>query len=78
MSESKASFIIGVGCWLLGASVLVYGYSSIVVSSITLPNQMPAVNTLEDVAAHPDVSLIIRTDTYIGIVINLVKVCSFF
>lgn len=72
MSESNVPFLVGVGSWLLAASVLVYGYSSIVVSSITLPNQMPTVNSLEDVVSHPDVSLIVRTDTYIGSLVNTV------
>lgn len=49
-----------------------YGYSSIVVSSITLPKQLPAVDSLEDVVAHPEISLIIRTDTAIGHDINSV------
>lgn len=73
LSESKVPFIVGVGSWLLAASVLVYGYSSIVVSSITLPNQMPTVNSFEDVVSHPDISLIIRTDTFIGSLINTVS-----
>lgn len=80
LSESKTSFMIAVTGWLLAASVLVYSYSSIVVSSITLPRQMPAVNSFEDVVTHPDVSLIVRTDTAIGNVINSVgprTVCCF-
>ena len=72
-ASNNNAFLIGVGCWLLAASVLVYGYSSVVVSSITLPIQMPTVNTFEDVVAHPDISLIVRTDTYIGSLVNTVK-----
>lgn len=33
---------------------------------------MPTVNSLEDVVSHPDVSLIVRTDTYIGSLVNTV------
>lgn len=73
MTQTKASILTAVGCWLLGAAVLVYGYSSVLVSSITIPKQMPSINTLEDVLSHPDISLIIRTDTYIGDAINIVN-----
>lgn len=73
LNETQSSFLIAAGCWLLGASILVYGYCSLVVSAITLPIKLPSVNTFEDVLAHPDISLILRTDTYLGNAINMVE-----
>lgn len=62
------SFAICVGCWLLGASVIVYGYSSIVVSSLTVAKALKTVNSLEDFLApeHKDVLLLLRTDQFVG------------
>ena len=60
------SFRILVGCWLLATSVLVYGYSSIVVSALTVPKLKPAINTFEDLAANSDVGLILRGDMVVG------------
>lgn len=60
------SFLICVTFWQIGASILVYSYSCIVVSSITVPTMKPAINSFEDVVASPEVSLLIRTDVVIG------------
>ncbi len=50
----------------MGAMVLVNSYSSIVISSLTVPKMMPPIETLEDLAASKDVQIIVRHDTLIG------------
>jgi len=50
----------------LGAMVLVNSYSSIVISSLTVPKMVPPIETMEDLAASKDVEIIIRHDTLIG------------
>ncbi|XP_057374712.1 ionotropic receptor 93a-like [Daphnia carinata] len=62
----RHSFRILVGFWLLGAMVLVNSYAGIVISSLTVPKMKPPIETLEDLAASKDVSLIIRHDVSIG------------
>ena len=60
------SFRILVGFWLLAALVLVNSYSSIVVSSLTVPKMKPAINSFEDLAASKEVSLVLRKDIVIS------------
>ncbi|KAI9556275.1 hypothetical protein GHT06_018849 [Daphnia sinensis] len=63
---SRHSFRILVGCWLLGAMVLVNSYAGIVISSLTVPKMKPPIETLEDLASSEDVGLIIRHDVLMG------------
>ena len=64
--HNQHSFRILIGGWLLAAMVLVNSYSSIVVSSLTLPKMKAAVNSFEDLAVNNEVFLILRGDTIIG------------
>ena len=59
---TKYSFRILAGCWLLAALVLVNSYSSIVVSSLTLPQMKPTIESFEDLAASEEVSIVLRKD----------------
>lgn len=59
-------FTLFVSFWLLGVSVLVYGYTCLVVSSITAPKLDPAVNSFEDLVKSKDVLPLFRTDLYWG------------
>ncbi len=63
---AQNSFRILAGCWLLGALVLVNSYSSIVVSSLTLPRMKAPINSFEDLAANKEVSLLLRNDLIIS------------
>ena len=76
---ARHSFRVLVGCWLLVAVVLVNSYSCIVVSSLTVPTVHPAINSLENLAASNDVSLIIRKDYALGqqILAIINKICIF-
>ena len=64
--SSRQSFRILAGFWLLAGIVLVNSYSSIVISSLTIPKMKPAVETLDDLAVNENVGLILRLDTPIG------------
>lgn len=68
------SFRILVGCWLLGALVLVNSYSSIVVSSLTVPKLQPAVNSFQDLVSNGEVTLISQK----SVVITQIILVSFF
>lgn len=57
-----ASFTIFLAFWLLGISVLIFSYTSIVVSSLTSPRMKPSINSYEDLANSQEVALILRTD----------------
>ena len=76
---ARHSFRVLVGCWLLVAVVLVNSYSCIVVSSLMVPTVHPAINSLENLAASNDVSLIIRKDYALGqqILAIINKICIF-
>ena len=71
--SSRQSFRILAGFWLLAGIVLVNSYSSIVISSLTIPKMKPAVETLDDLAVNENVGLILRLDTPIG---GQILVCS--
>jgi len=73
---SRFSFRILVGVWLLVATVLVYSYSSTVVSHLTIVFMKPHINTLEDLAASKDVEILLLA-TFLPPQI-LVSVISFF
>ena len=66
---SRHSFRILAGGLLLASLVLVNSYSSIVMSSLTVPIRNPAVNSLEDLVDNEDVSLIIQKDVILGTLI---------
>lgn len=66
---SQLSFRILAGGLLLASLVLVNSYSSIVMSSLTVPIRNPAVNSLQDLVDNKDVSLIIQKDVIIGTII---------
>ena len=69
----QQSFRILAAGLLLASLVLVNSYSSIVMSSLTVPIKNPPVNSLEDLVERKDVSLIINKNLAIGISI-LVKI----
>ena len=52
--------------WLLCATVLVLSYSSMVISSLTVPKMKPTINSFEDLAASQDVGVVLRHDVSIG------------
>lgn len=60
-------FALFVSFWLLGISVLVYGYTCVVVSSLTVPKLNPAINSFEDLVKNTEVAPLLRTDLYWGI-----------
>ncbi|KAI9566014.1 hypothetical protein GHT06_009813 [Daphnia sinensis] len=66
IAVSRSSFHILVGAWLLVATVLVNSYSGTVVSYLTVPKMKPSIHTFEDLAASPDVGIILKVDTDIG------------
>ncbi|KAK4019074.1 hypothetical protein OUZ56_001104 [Daphnia magna] len=66
IAVSRFSFQILVGTWLLVAMVLVNSYSGTVVSYLTVPKMKPSIHTFEDLAANPDVGIILKVDTDIG------------
>ena len=51
---------------LLMMTVLVYGYSGLLISSLTVPKMAKPIETLEDVAASHDVILFINPDQGLG------------
>lgn len=51
---------------LLMMTVLVYSYSSLLISSLTVPKMTKPIETLEDVAASNDVILFINPDQGLG------------
>lgn len=63
----RISFSIFVSLWLLGVSVLVYVYSSTVITSLTVPKLNPPINSFEDLLRSGDVSVLLRTDLYWGL-----------
>lgn len=63
---AQHSFRLLVGGLLLAALVLVNSYSSIVVSSLTVPVMTPVINSFEDLASNKRVSLLIRKDIILG------------
>ena len=65
----RNSFRILAGFWLLAAMVLVNSYSSIVISSLTVPKMKrlkPSIDSLEDLAASEDVDVVLRSDVSTG------------
>lgn len=64
--SNKTSMAVFFGFWLLGISVLIYGYSSLIVTSLTVPAMNPAINTLEDLLTSRAVSIVIRPEMYMG------------
>lgn len=50
------------GLWLLVMTVMVYGYSSLLIASLTIPEFTKPIETLEDVANSKDVTLYINPD----------------
>ena len=74
---AQHSFRILAGCWFLAALVLVNSYAGILASSLTLPKMKPAINSLEDLAASEDISLVLREDLVISqqILVRLSFLC---
>ena len=62
----RNSFRILAGFWLLAAMVLVNSYSSLVISSLTVPKMKPSIDSLEDLAANEDVDVVLRSDVSTG------------
>ena len=63
----RNSYRILAGFWLLAAMVLVNSYSSIVISSLTVPKMKPSIDSLEDLAASEDVDVVLRSDVSTGV-----------
>ena len=63
--HSQALRIFG-GLWLLVMTVIVYGYSGLLISCLTIPEMTKPIETLEDVAASKDVTLHINPDGLAG------------
>lgn len=63
---AEHSFRILAACWLLTSLVLVNSYSSIIVSSLTVPIMKPAVNSFQDLVDNKQVSLVLRPDIVVG------------
>ena len=53
--------------WLLVMTVMVYGYSGLLISCLTVPTWTKPIETLEDVAASNDVILRIPPDAMGGL-----------
>lgn len=71
------SFLFCTIVWLAGASILVYSYSCVVVSSLTVPKMKPTVNSFQDLVASKEVSILIRSDVVMGQLMLVSDVASF-
>lgn len=60
------SFVIMTGSWCLVASVLVNAYSCNLISYLTVPKYKPIVQSLEDVAANPDMQFAVDAGTVLA------------
>lgn len=54
------------GSWCLVASVLVNAYSCNLISYLTVPKYKPIVQSLEDVAANPDMQFAVDAGTVLA------------
>ena len=70
------SFALFACFWSLGAGVLVYSYSSIVASSLTLPRTKSPINSFEDLLASNEIYPLLRTDLYAGMLIMVAVVSN--
>ncbi|KAI9566009.1 hypothetical protein GHT06_009808 [Daphnia sinensis] len=59
------SFRVLLGVWVLMSTVLVNVYSGTVISYLTVPRSKPPINTFEDLAANPDVGILLRKEALI-------------
>ena len=64
--QSRHSFRLIAGVWVLLGMVLVNSFSGILISSLTIPKMKPSIKSFEDLAASEDVEVLIRQDTGIG------------
>ena len=53
--------------WLLMMTILVYAYSGLLISCLTVPKMTKPIETLEDVAASTDITLQINPDGLSGL-----------
>ena len=59
----KNLFRIGIGLFLLAATVLVNSYSGNLMSSLTVKKFKPAVNSMEDLAGHRTLTLTLSANS---------------
>ena len=62
----RTTLRIAGGIWLLSITVLIYSYSSLLTSSLTVPQSKPPIETLEDVANSKEFTLYLNPDTELG------------
>ena len=55
------------GLWLLVMTVTVYGYSSLLIASLTIPEFTKPIETLEDVANSNQVTFYVNPDGLAGL-----------
>lgn len=63
---AQHSFRMLTSALLLSSLVLVNSYSSILISSMTIPFKSPPINSFEDLVVSKDVALIFRKDFVVG------------
>ena len=63
------------GLWLLSITVLINVYSSLLTSSLTVPQQAkPPIETLEDVANSKDFTLYLNPDLELGKTVMVIRI----
>ena len=64
--NSRHSFRLVAGVWVLVGMVMVNSFSGTLISSLTVPKMKPSIKTFQDLAASQDVEIVLRDDTGIG------------
>nr|CAH0101184.1 unnamed protein product [Daphnia galeata] len=65
--NSRLSFRVLAGVWVLCAMVLVNSYTGIVTSSLTTPKMKPSIDSFEDLVASKGTGIVLRSDTAMGV-----------
>ena len=65
--NSRLSFRVLAGVWVLCAMVLVNSYTGIVTSSLTTPKMKPSIDSFEDLVASKETGIVLRSDTAMGV-----------
>ena len=61
--NSRLSFRVLAGVWVLCAMVLVNSYTGIVTSSLTTPKMKPSIDSFEDLVASKETGIVLRSNT---------------
>ena len=69
----RSTLRIAGGVWLLLMTVLIYSYSSLLISSMTAPQTTPPMETLEDVANSKGFVLYLNPDSELGKTIMVIS-----